>query len=184
MRFVIVTGMSGAGKSQAVNCLEDMNFYCVDNMPPVLIPKFAEICMSSLGVITNAAVVVDIRGGEMFKEISSVIENIKSIGVKPEILFLEADDNTIVKRYKETRRKHPLSRDGKIEEGIEKEKQLLAEIRKKADYCIDTSSTHNQQLKKLLTKIFNETDTSEGLIIDVMSFGFKYGIPNDADLFR
>ena len=182
MRFVIVTGMSGAGKSQAVNCLEDMNFYCVDNMPPVLIPKFAEICMSSLGVITNAAVVVDLRGGEMFKEISNVIENIKSIGVKPEILFLEADDNTIVKRYKETRRKHPLSREGKIEEGIEKEKQLLAEIRKKADYCIDTSSTHNQQLKKLLTKIFNETDTSEGLIIDVMSFGFKYGIPNDADL--
>ena len=182
MRFVIVTGMSGAGKSQAIKCLEDMNLYCVDNMPPVLIPKLAEICMSSSGVISNAAVVVDIRGGEMFKEINGVIDTIKTMGITPEILFLEADDNVLIKRYKETRRKHPLSGNGKIEEGIEKEKEFLSEIKLKADYCINTSTTHTQELKKLLTKLFNDTGASEGLLIDVMSFGFKYGIPNDADL--
>ncbi len=182
LRFVIVTGMSGAGKSQAIKCLEDMNFYCVDNMPPVLIPKFAEICLSSAGVISNAAVVVDIRGGEMFKEINGVIESLKKTGIQPEILFLEADDNILIKRYKETRRKHPLSGDGKIEEGIEKEKLLLAEIREKADYCINTSDTFTKQLKNSLINLFSDAETEEGLLIDVMSFGFKYGIPNDADL--
>ena len=182
LKFVIVTGMSGAGKSQAIKCLEDMNFYCVDNMPPVLIPKFAEICLSSAGVISNAAVVVDIRGGEMFREINSVIETVEEMGVKPEILFLEADDNVLIKRYKETRRKHPLSGDGKIEEGIEKEKMLLAEIKEKADYLINTSDIFTQQLKNSLIKLFGDAETSEGLLIDVMSFGFKYGIPNDADL--
>lgn len=182
MRFVIVTGLSGAGKSQAVKCLEDMNFYCVDNMPPVLMPKFAEICLKSSGMITNAAVVVDIRGGEMFKEINGVIEELKVIGITPEILFLGADDAVLVKRYKETRRNHPLSPDGKIEEGIEKEKTLLTEIKNKSDYYINTSSFTLQQLKKSLIEIFGDDRSSEGLLIDVMSFGFKYGIPNDADL--
>lgn len=180
MRFVIVTGMSGAGKSQAVKCLEDMNFYCVDNMPPVLMPKFAEICMT--GMITNAAVVADIRGGEMFKEINGVIEELKNIGITPEIIFLGADDAVLVKRYKETRRNHPLSPDGKIEEGIEKEKTLLTEIKNKSDYYINTSNFTLQQLKKSLIEIFGDGRSSEGLLIDVMSFGFKYGIPNDADL--
>ena len=182
MRFVIVTGLSGAGKSQAVKCLEDMNFYCVDNMPPVLMPKFAEICLKSSGMITNAAVVVDIRGGEMFKEINGVIEELKVIGITPEILFLGADDAVLVKRYKETRRNHPLSPDGKIEEGIEKEKTLLTEIKNKSDYFINTSNFTLQQLKKSLIEIFGDGRSSEGLLIDVMSFGFKYGIPNDADL--
>lgn len=182
MRFVIVTGLSGAGKSQAVKCLEDMNFYCVDNMPPVLMPKFAEICLKSSGMITNAAVVVDIRGGEMFKEINGVIEELKVIGITPEILFLGADDAVLVKRYKETRRNHPLSPDGKIEEGIEKEKTLLTEIKNKSDYFINTSNFTLQQLKKSLIEIFGDDRSSEGLLIDIMSFGFKYGIPNDADL--
>lgn len=182
MRFVIVTGMSGAGKSQTIKCLEDMNFYCVDNMPPVLMPKFAEICLKSSGMITNAAVVVDIRGGEMFKEIYNIIDELKSIGVNPEILFLKADDSVIVKRYKETRRMHPLSHNGKIQEGIEKEKQILAEIKNKTDYCIDTSNLTAHQLKKSLMNIFGDISSSEGLLIDVMSFGFKYGVPNDADL--
>lgn len=182
MRFVIVTGMSGAGKSQAVKCLEDMNFYCVDNMPPVLMPKFAEIVLKSSGMITNAAVVVDIRGGQMFKEITKVIEEIKNMGITPEILFLKAEDSVLIKRYKETRRKHPLSPEGKIEEGIEKEKEFLSEIKDKADYCIDTSGFMLKHLKKSLMDIFGDNLSSEGLLIDVMSFGFKYGIPNDADL--
>ena len=182
MRFVIVTGLSGAGKSQAVKCLEDMNFYCVDNMPPVLMPKFAEICLKSSGMITNAAVVVDIRGGEMFKEINGVIEELKVIGITPEILFLGADDAVLVKRYKETRRNHPLSPDGKIEEGIEKEKTLLTEIKNKSDYFINTSNFTLQQLKKSLIEIFGDGRSSEGLLIDVMSFGFKFGIPYDAVL--
>ena len=172
MRFVIVTGLSGAGKSQAVKCLEDMNFYCVDNMPPVLMPKFAEICLKSSGMITNAAVVVDIRGGEMFKEINGVIEELKVIGITPEILFLGADDAVLVKRYKETRRNHPLSPDGKIEEGIEKEKTLLTEIKNKSDYFINTSNFTLQQLKKSLIEIFGDGRSSEGLLIDVMSFVF------------
>lgn len=182
MRFVIVTGMSGAGKSQAIKCLEDMKFYCVDNMPPILIPKFAEICLKSSCMITNAAVVVDIRGGEMFKEINNIIDDVKTMGIVPEILFLGADDSALVKRYKETRRKHPLSPDGKIEEGIEKEREFLREIKEKSDYFIDTSNLMTQQLKKSLIEIFGDNNTSEGLLIDIMSFGFKYGIPNDADL--
>lgn len=182
MRFVIVTGMSGAGKSQTIKCLEDMNFYCVDNMPPVLMPKFAEICLKSSGMINNAAVVVDIRGGEMFKEITNVINELKSMGVNPEILFLKADDAVLVKRYKETRRMHPLSHDGKIQDGIEKEEKLLSEIKNKADYCIDTSNLIAHQLKKSLMDIFGDVSSPTGLLIDVMSFGFKYGIPNDADL--
>lgn len=180
MRFVIVTGMSGAGKSQAVKCLEDMNFYCVDNMPPVLMPKFAEICMT--GMITNAAVVADIRGGEMFKEINGIIEELKAMGISPEIMFLGAEDYVLVKRYKETRRKHPLSPDGKIEEGISKEKELLIEIKNKSDYYVDTSNLTLQQLKKTLTEIFDDGKSADGLLIDITSFGFKYGIPSDADL--
>lgn len=174
--------MSGAGKSQAIKCFEDMNFYCVDNLPPVLIPKFAEICIKSSGMITNAAVVVDIRGGELFKEIDKAVDELKTMGIDPEILFLDANEDALVKRYKETRRKHPLSPDGKIKDGIGKEKQLLSQIKSKSDYHIDTSSFISQQLKKALAEIFDDSNSSEGLLIDVMSFGFKYSIPIDADL--
>lgn len=182
MRFVIVTGISGAGKSQAIKCLEDMSFYCVDNMPPVLIPKLAEMCTGSSGIINNAAVVVDIRGGSMFKELSGTIDELKKSGINPEILFLEASSKVLINRYKETRRKHPLSPDGKIEDGIEKERKILSAIKEKADYVVDTSNLTLSQLKKELIGIFNENQECEGLLIDVMSFGFKYGIPNDADL--
>lgn len=182
MRFVIVTGMSGAGKSQAIKCFEDMNFYCVDNIPPILIPKFAEICLKSSGMITNAAIVVDTRGREMFNEVYKAVDELEIMGIKPEILFLDANEDVLVKRYKETRRKHPLSPEGKIKEGIVKEKQLLSEIKSKADYHIDTSDFIAQQLKKALKDIFDDNKSSEGLLIDIMSFGFKYSIPNDADL--
>ncbi len=182
MNLVIVTGMSGAGKSQAIKCLEDMDFYCVDNMPPVLIPKFAEICYSSKGKIENAALVIDSRGGEMFKEIPSVLEELSSKNIVPEILFIEASDEVLIKRYKETRRKHPLSQDGKIIDGINRERILLSSLRKHATHIIDTSKLKTNQLKEELINIFVGQSGAERITIDVMSFGFKYGIPADADL--
>lgn len=179
MRFVIVTGISGAGKSQTVKCLEELGYYCVDNLPPVLIPKFAEICNTSKGNIDKAALVIDIRGREMFNEINDILLN---LNMDYEILFLEANDNTIIKRYKETRRVHPLSPDGKIIDGVNKERILLSKLRQKADHIIDTSKLTNTQLKDELIDIFVEGEKSNGLTIEVMSFGFKYGVPVDADL--
>ncbi len=179
MRFVLVTGISGAGKSQTVKCLEELGFYCVDNLPPVLIPKFAEICMASKGNIDKAALVVDIRGREMFSEVNDILNQ---LNFDYEILFLEASDSTIIKRYKETRRVHPLSPDGKIIDGINKERILLSKLRESADNIIDTSKLTNSQLKDEIVNIFEEGNEHRGLIIEVTSFGFKYGIPADADL--
>ena len=182
MRFVIVTGLSGAGRSQAIRCLEDLGYFCIDNLPPVLIPKFAEICYSSQGKINKAALVIDIRGGELFKKFFDGLNSLSSSEFSYEILFLEASDETIIKRYKESRRKHPLSPEGKIIDGIQKEREMLAEIREKANHIIDTSNLLPQQLKEEIVNIFVEGKKYEGIIIDVMSFGFKYGIPVDADL--
>ena len=182
MKLVIVTGISGAGKSQALKCLEDMDFYCVDNMPPVLIPKFAEICYASKGKIDKAALVIDSRGGEMFKQIPDVIEELSSKNIVPEILFIEASDEVLIKRYKESRRKHPLSPDGKIIDGINQERVLLSTLRKHATHIIDTSNLKTSQLKEELLNIFLGGGGAERITIDVMSFGFKYGIPVDADL--
>lgn len=182
MRFVVVTGMSGAGKSQAIKCLEDMNFYCVDNMPPLLIPKLAEMCKTTGGAINNVAVVVDIRSGEMFKETEGMLNELELMGINAEILFLESTKQAIVRRYKETRRKHPLADDGRVEEGIEKELKILEHIKNKADYILDTSDLYGNHFKKALFNIINEGKASDGILIDVMSFGFKYGIPIDADL--
>jgi UPF0042 nucleotide-binding protein len=179
MQFVIVTGISGAGKSQTVKCMEEMGFYCVDNLPPVLIPKFAEICIASKGNIDKAALVVDIRGREMFSQVNDVLN---SLTFDYEVLFLEANDATIIKRYKETRRVHPLSPDGKVIDGVNKERILLSKLREKANYIIDTSKLTNAQLKDELKNIFIEGNSHNGIMIDVMSFGFKFGIPADADL--
>ena len=179
MRFVLVTGISGAGKSQTVKCLEELGFYCVDNLPPVLIPKFAEICLASKGNIDKAALVVDIRGREMFSEVNDILNQ---LNFDYEILFLEASDSTIIKRYKETRRVHPLSPDGKIIDGINKERILLSKLRERANNIIDTSKLTNTQLKDEIANIFDKGNEHSGLIIEVTSFGFKYGIPADADL--
>ncbi|MBO5453712.1 MAG: RNase adapter RapZ [Clostridia bacterium] len=179
MRFVIITGISGAGKSQTVKCMEELGFYCVDNLPPVLIPKFAEICIASQGNIDKAALVVDIRGREMFSEVNDILSQ---LNFDYEVLFLEASDSTIIKRYKETRRMHPLSPDGKIIDGINKERILLSKLRERADNIIDTSKLTNSQLKDELVNIFVDGNKHSGLIIEVTSFGFKYGIPADADL--
>jgi len=182
MRFVIITGLSGAGKSQAVRCMEDLGFYCIDNMPPALIPKFAEICFQSQGKIEKVALVIDIRGGDLFNELFNELETLEKTRYSYEILFLEASDEVLIKRYKESRRKHPLSPEGRIIEAIKAERDMLEQVRNRADHIIDTSNLLPQQLKEQLISIFVEGKKYEGIIINIVSFGFKYGIPLDSDL--
>lgn len=182
MRFVIITGMSGAGKSQAIKFLEDIGFFCVDNLPPTLIPKFAEICFAPGSEITKVALGIDIRGGKLFKDLFSGLSAVKDNGYNYEILFLDASDNVLIKRYKETRRKHPLALEDRISTGIEKERDILDDVKKKANYIIDTSNLLTRQLKEEINHIFLEDKKFESLMVTVLSFGFKYGIPNDSDL--
>ncbi len=182
MRFVIITGLSGAGKSQAIKAMEDLGFFCVDNLPPSLIAKFAEICYQSEGRIKRIALVIDIRGGELFKELLPNLESLKKSGFPFEVLFLEAADNVLVKRYKETRRMHPLAPEGRLIEAIEQEKKILGDVRSWADYLIDTSEMTSRQLRDELKKIFEGDDIFKGIIINIISFGFKYGLPIESDL--
>ena len=182
MRFVIVTGMSGAGKSSVLKFLEDISFFCVDNIPPALLPKFAELCYEQGGEIEKAAVGIDIRGGKLFNDLFEVLSEMQERGYEYEILFLEASEQVLMKRYKETRRSHPLSRGGSIGEGIQMEREMLKEVKKKATYIIDTSSTLTRELKEQINGIFLENHAFESLVVTVCSFGFKYGIPVDSDL--
>ena len=182
MRFVIVTGMSGAGKSTVLRFLEDINFFCVDNLPPALIPKFAELCYEQGGEIDKVAMGIDIRGGKLFSDLFSVLSTLQSLGYDYEILFLDASEKILIKRYKESRRSHPLSKGGSIAEGIAKERQMLEDVKKKATYIIETSHILTRELKEQINKIFLENQKFESLIITVCSFGFKYGIPVDSDL--
>lgn len=182
MRFVIITGLSGAGKSQAMHLMEDLGFYCIDNMPPAFIPKFAEICFQTQGKMQKVALVMDIRGGELFNDLFDGLAALKMAGYSYEILFLEASEQVLVKRFKETRRKHPLASDGRVQEAIEEEKKLLKNVREAADHIIDTSNLKTGQLKEQLVNIFIEGKKFKGVIVSILSFGFKYGIPLDADL--
>lgn len=182
MRFLIVTGMSGAGKSNAIKVLEDMGFYCIDNMPPRLINRFIELSEMGTGEIEKAAFVIDIRGGEFFDDINQSITELKSAERKFQILFLEAGDETLIRRYKETRRTHPMSGGEGILAGIKRERQRLQDIRRIADYIIDTSNMKPNVLRQTIQEIFENTEgNSSRLSITVMSFGYKYGIPLDAD---
>lgn len=182
MEFVIITGMSGAGKSQAVKALEDMNYYCMDNMPPTLLPNFAELCKSSSKDVNKVAVVADIRGGIFFKDLFNSLDELKKMGIKYHILFLDAQDEELVKRYKEQRRPHPLSLKGTILDGIEEERIKLEEVKKKSDYIIDTTNMKLGRLKEELTSIFINEKVNYNLSITIMSFGYKYGLPQDSDL--
>lgn len=182
MRFVIVTGMSGAGKSLVTKYLEDIGFFCVDNLPPALIPKFAEICAQSEGKMEKIALIIDIRGGELLHDLFPALAEVKQSGFSYEILFLEADDDVLVKRYKESRRQHPLSPEGRLLKGIKEERKALEAIKSKANYIIDTSTLITRQLKQEINGIFLEGKTFKGIIINIVSFGFKYGIPTDCDL--
>ena len=182
MRFVIVTGMSGAGKSTALKTLEDMGFFCVDNLPVMLIPRFADIAHDDKLEVDNVAIGVDIRSGDALSELSICLEDMKKRNYNYEILFLDASEQALVKRYKETRRKHPLSKGGRINEGITAEREKIDFLRQRADYIIDTSSLLTRELKMELDKIFVSGEDYNSIIITVMSFGFKYGIPRDSDL--
>lgn len=182
MRFVIVTGMSGAGKTSVLKFLEDINFFCVDNLPPALLPKFAELCYEQEGEIERVAMGIDIRGGRLFNDLFEVLSDLQEKGYEYEILFLDASDEVLIKRYKETRRSHPLSRNGSIQEGILKEREMLRDVKTKATYIIDTSQALTRQLKEQINGIFVENKKHENLVITIQSFGFKYGIPTDSDL--
>lgn len=182
MRFLIVTGLSGAGKTQAVRCLEDIGYYCMDNLPPALIPKFADICYQTGGKVDKIAIVVDIRGGKFFDDLFNSLKTLGEMGYKYEILFLDAEDEVLIKRFKETRRNHPLAANGRIISGIQEERRRLAEVKSKANYIIDTSQLTSRQLREELTKMIGDGEKLNKLLINVISFGFKYGIPIDADL--
>lgn len=182
MEFVIITGMSGAGKSQTIKILEDINYYCMDNMPPALLPNFAELCNSSSKDVNKVAVVADIRGGIFFKDLFNSLDELKNKGIKYRILFLDASDDELVKRYKEQRRPHPLSTTGTIIDGIHEERISLEEVKKRSDYIIDTTNMKIGRLKEELLNIFVQGNITFNLNITVMSFGYKYGIPQDSDL--
>ncbi|MFW5787040.1 MAG: RNase adapter RapZ [Halanaerobiales bacterium] len=181
MKFLIITGMSGAGKSLALNFFEDRGYFCVDNLPPALISKFGEICLHS--ELDKIAVVSDIRGREFFAALFSKVSHLEEIGINYEILFLEASDETLIKRYKETRRRHPLDKEGRILDAIRKERKMLEELRGRASNIIDTSEMSIKEFNKELKRVFSfqQLDQTD-LSISIISFGFKYRIPKDADM--
>ncbi len=182
MQFVIVTGMSGAGRTQASHCMEDMGYYCIDNLPPVLIDKFADICLHSQGKLEKVALVMDLRGGYLFEQLSDELSNLKNKGYEYKILFLESGEETLIKRYKETRRKHPLASEGSILDGIRKEREILSPIREVSDYIVDTSNMTLAQLKRKITELFSDGEGEKHFTVEVESFGFKFGMALDADL--
>ena len=182
MKLVIITGMSGAGKSQAVRCMEDLGFYCLDNLPPILISKFVELCGQSQGDIEKIALVIDIRGGMFFDDLFTSLEGLTESGYDYEILFLDASDEVLLKRFKETRRKHPLSATGGIGEGILEERKRLTKLREMATNIIDTSKLTPGRLKEEMRNIYSEGNKTSNLLIHITSFGFKHGIPLDSDL--
>ena len=183
MEFIVISGLSGAGKSRVAAIMEDMDFYCVDNMPVVLIPKFVELCLSTRARYDRVALVTDIRGRESFDELFKALDEMVTMGYKYKILFVEASVKTIAKRYKETRRKHPLDPNGgHIEEAIQREMKILSRVRENADYIIDTSEYTLGMLQRRLYDIFCGDNKDRSITINVTSFGFKYGMPIDADL--
>lgn len=182
VEFTIITGLSGAGKTMALKALEDRGFFCVDNLPPALIPTFAELCSRSTQRVERVALVSDIRGGEFFDELTHALDELVKKGFRYRILFLEASDEVLLRRFKETRRPHPLATGGiSLLEAIKLEREKLAELREKADKIIDTSHSTPAQLRREIEQYFVEGGPN-GLTISIISFGFKYGLPPDADL--
>lgn len=183
MRFVIITGMSGAGKSSALKMLEDNNFFCVDNLPIELILKFAELTFQTEeNSRHNVALGIDIRSGQALGELDKVLDEMRKCQYKYEILFLDAEDEVLIKRFKETRRAHPLMPEGRVDEGIVNERRQLEFLRKQADYIIDTSNLLTRELRMKVEDIFISNKEYKNLFVTILSFGFKYGIPTDADL--
>lgn len=185
MRFVIVTGMSGGGKSTAIHMLEDAGYYCVDNLPVSLIEKFSELITMPDNEISKVVLGIDARAGQAFEEVAGMIDAMKEKGIPTEVLFMDCSDQVLIKRYKETRRVHPMNVNdvgNRIEVGIAKERSVLAEVKKRADYVIDSSNLLTRELKEELDRIFVKNESYNSLMVTILSFGFKYGIPADADL--
>nr|WP_296481434.1 RNase adapter RapZ [uncultured Acetatifactor sp.] len=182
MRFVVVTGMSGGGKSTALKMLEDAGFYCVDNLPVSLVEKFAELVSMPGSEVSKVALGLDVRSDQSFEDATKILESLKATGYALEILFMDADENVLIKRYKETRRVHPLALEGRVEDGVRAERRVLENIRKNADYVIDTTDLLTRELKEELDRIFVENAEYNSLMVTILSFGFKHGIPSDADL--
>lgn len=182
IRLVIVTGLSGAGKTQAIRCLEDLGFFCVDNLPPLLIPKITELCQQSGGKVKRVALVMDVRGTRFFGSLDEELRKLSHLGIKYEILFLEASDAVLVRRYKESRRQHPLEEDRSVLEAIKAERERLQGLRGAANIILDTTEMTVHDLKKSINEIFEDLDNGTRFSITMISFGYKYGIPLDADL--
>lgn len=182
MDVIIVTGLSGAGKSQAINCMEDLGYYCIDNMPPALINNFMDLIMRDKVAIEKAAFTIDIRGGEFFDDLKSGLEALKEAGLEFRVMFLEASNEVLIRRFNETRRAHPLACAGNTLDGIMLERQRLLEIRKISDYVIDTSNMKTAQLNEEIKKLLLSGKEDPGFTISIQSFGYKHGIPLDADM--
>lgn len=182
MRFVILTGISGAGKSTALKMMEDMGYYCVDNLPIPLVERFYELSDNASAELQKVAVGIDVRNGQNLNEMQDVLKRLHKEGLKCEILFLDSEDPVLVKRYKETRRSHPLAQGDRVDKGIGKEREQLRFLKENADYIIDTSRLLTRELKVELEKIFVNNKEYKNLFVTVLSFGFKYGIPADSDL--
>ncbi len=181
-RFIVITGLSGAGKTQAVRALEDLGYFCVDNLPPALIPAFAQLCEQSAGRVNRVALVVDIRGGEFFSDLSQALNRLDEMGFVHQILFLEADDDTLVRRFKETRRRHPLTDETHIQDAVAAERRLLEDIRGRASVVIDTSRLAPSKFREKLVQMYADDRDLSRFAISIVSFGFKHGLPLDADL--
>ena len=181
MRFIIVTGMSGAGRSTALKILEDMGYYCAENLPISLLPMFAQL-MNDNPDITKAAVGIDIRNGKELDNMDGQLEGMKAAGYEYEILFMDASDKTLIKRYKETRRQHPMAVDGRVETGLKEERSRLEFLKKEANYIMDTSQLLVRELVQNMDEIFRQNQEFKNMMVTVLSFGFKNGIPSDADL--
>lgn len=181
MEFIIITGMSGAGKSQVKKIFEDIGFYCIDNLPPVLITDFAYLCQNNMENLNKVAIVSDVRNGEFFKDLKENLKILKKFEINYKILFLDAGDEELLNRYKETRRTHPLTPNGSIIEGIETERKILAPIKKDADFIINTNGLNLTELKTKVVKVFSNDAPISNTHISLMSFGFKRGLPLEAD---
>lgn len=181
LHILIITGLSGAGKTQVINCLEDMGYYCVDNLPPALLLKFVELSLQSEGRINKVALVIDVRGGDFFSDLAQSLHELEEDRIAYEILFLEASDDVLVRRFKESRRRHPLSYRRQLLEAIQLERKMLEELRGKANLVIDTSGLSPRQLKDKLQSLYSENSSGQ-FTINIASFGYKWGIPLDSDI--
>ena len=182
MQIYVITGMSGAGKSMVVKQFEDMGFFCVDNLPPSLMSKIIEICLQAGGKMDKLAFVMDIRGGVLLNELIPGLEELGKMGITYKILFIEASNQTLIKRYKENRRPHPLAPEGRLLAGIEEERASLEKIKSIATWVIDTTSFRTAQLREEIISLVEHDISFPGIIINILSFGFKYGLPLDSDL--